>query len=358
MCKVGMITGKFLPPHRGHIIQIINSATQCEILYVLISDNKLQTERLCKESNLPVMDLLTRTKWLSQELQGFPHIKVVMMDESYMPEYPDGWIEWAALAKEIIPEKIDIIFGGEPDYTIGFAQFFPESEYRLYDYGRAQYHVTGTLVRKNPFKYWDYILGSARPFFAKKILITGTESCGKTTLTKYLGKIFHTAWSEEAGRFYANKFLGNNEDVYVLKDFQRITYMQYEADMDALHKSNKVVFYDTDALVTLYYLSLYLNIPNDQMIEGFINPDRYDAVFLCTPSVKWINDGMRFMGEQSKREQLHKILEKMYIEKGFGDKIYIIDGSYNQRLNEAIKITRSLVGESHTGHIIQDILKS
>jgi len=343
MYKVGMITGKFLPPHRGHIIQIINSATQCEKLYVLISDNKAQTERLCKESNLPVMDLLTRTKWLSQELQGFDHIKVVMIDESNIPEYPDGWVEWTALAKKAIPEKIDVIFGGEQDYTKGFAQFFPETEYKLYDYERTQYSISGTLVRQNPFKYWDYILGSARPFFAKKILLTGTESCGKTTLTKYLGKIFHTSWSEEAGRFYANKFLGDNEDVYTLKDFQRITYMQYEADMDALRKANKVVFYDTDALVTLYYLNLYLNIPNDPLIEGFVDPSRYDAVLLCTPSVKWVDDGMRFMGKQNRREELHKELEKMYFERGFENKMYMIDGDYNQRLNKAIEITNELI---------------
>lgn len=65
--KTGVFVGKFIPPHRGHINSIIDSATQCEMLYVVVSDHPQLTERLCKESNIPVMDGILRTKWLSQE---------------------------------------------------------------------------------------------------------------------------------------------------------------------------------------------------------------------------------------------------------------------------------------------------
>ena len=75
MYKTGVFAGKFLPPHRGHLSAIINSATQCETLYVVVSDNEQQTKSSCWASNLPTMDGLTRLKWLSQELQGFEHIK-------------------------------------------------------------------------------------------------------------------------------------------------------------------------------------------------------------------------------------------------------------------------------------------
>lgn len=119
--------------------------------------------------------------------------------------------------KKLIPEHIDVLFGGEKEYKKVNDQWFPNSDYLLYDYARKRYPVSATLIRNDPYKYWDYILGNARPFFAKKVLITGTESCGKTTITKYLAKIFHTSWSEEIGRYYSTKYLGGNESVSKLK---------------------------------------------------------------------------------------------------------------------------------------------
>jgi HTH-type transcriptional regulator, transcriptional repressor of NAD biosynthesis genes len=344
MYKIGVFAGKFMPPHRGHLSAIINSATQCETLYVVVSDNVFQTKRLCKESNLPTMYGLMRTKWLSQELQGFDHIKVLFLDESDIPEYPLGWSKWSARLKELIPAKIDVLFGGDPEYKKVNDIWFPQSDYILFDYSRERYPISATLVRNDPFKYWDYILGSARPFFTKKILITGTESAGKTTTTKYLAKIFHTSWSEEVGRYYSNRYLGNNESVFVVEDFGRIAYLQYEADMDALHKANKIVFYDSDAVATQYYANLYLH-EESRMVESFIDPKRYDITLMFTPSVAWVPDGLRWNQDQKVREKLHLDLLNMYKERGF-DNIVVIDGNYNQRLEKCIEIAKNLIGEN------------
>lgn len=341
MYKTGVFAGKFLPPHRGHLSSIINSATQCEILYVVVSDNSGMTKRLCDESNLKTMDGSTRVKWLSQELQGFEHIKVLLLDESDIPEYPYGWDKWSHRLKEIIPAKIDVLFGGDPEYKKVNDVWFPEADYILFDYTRNRYPVSATLIRENPFKYWDYILGSAREFFAKKVLITGTESCGKTTLTKYLAKIFHTSWSEEFGRYYSQKYLGGNEEVFNIKDFDRIAYMQYEQDMMALHGANKVVFYDTDAVVTQFYAKLYTN-QNSEMIENFVDPSRYDVVLMYTPSVSWVADGLRWNNEQEKRNKLHKELLHMYQQRGFNN-IIVFDGNYNERLEKSIDVVNNLI---------------
>lgn len=343
MYKTGVFAGKFLPPHRGHLSQIINSATQCETLYVVVSDNKNVTAKICKEGGLPLMSADLRVKWLSQELQGFNHIQIVLLDETDIPEYPRGWGYWAYALKLNISKKIDIIFSGDKEYENGYRFFFPEAEFKLFDYQRERYPVSATIIRENPFKYWDYILGSARPFFAKKVLITGTESCGKTTTTKYLGKIFYTSWSEEVGRYYATRFLGGNESVYTEKDFARIAYMQYESDMDALQKANKIVFYDTDAVVTQYYAQLYLG-KNVDIVDKFIDPTRYDAVMMFAPSVPWVDDGMRFNGGQRKREELNERLLWMY--KGYGFKnINVFYGNYHDRLEKCINLANNLIGE-------------
>jgi HTH-type transcriptional repressor of NAD biosynthesis genes len=341
--KTGVFAGKFLPPHRGHLSQIINSATQCEKLYVVVSDNKSMTANICEDAKLPLMSADLRIKWLAQELQGFEHIQIVLIDESDIPEYPYGWEYWIDYLKLAVNDKIDVVFSGDSGYTAGYKIYLPDAEFKLFDYKRERYPVSATLIRENPFKYWDYILGSARPFFAKKVLITGTESCGKTTLTKYLAKIFYTSWSEEVGRNYAGRFLGGNEAIYTDMDFVRIAYMQYEADMDALQRANKIVFYDTDAVVTQYYAQLYLDkkVPR---VDSFIDPTRYDTVILLAPTVTWVDDGMRFNGEQNKREELNIKLCKMYRDYGFYN-VRVVDGNYNERLETCINLANKLIGK-------------
>lgn len=346
MYKTGVLAGKFLPPHRGHLSAIINAATQCEILYVVVSHSDSQTEKLCKDSRCDYMSGIMRATWLSQELQGFDHIKVLLLDESNIPEYPNGWAEWSQMLKEIVPAKIDVLFGGEPDYKKVNNIWFPESDYVLFDFSRERYPISATMIRNNPLEHWDYILGSARPFFAKKILIAGTESVGKTTLTKYLAKIFHTSWSEEVGRYYSERYLGGREDGFSVEDFGRIAYLQYEADMDALRHANRVVFYDTDAVITQYYCQLYLN-KTSEIVESCVDPSRYDAVFFLSPSVKWVDDGLRVNSEQSLREKLDIKLWNMYIERGFTN-MFSIDGhgDYNKRLEQALAFTKYVLKEN------------
>ena len=335
--KTGVFAGKFLPPHRGHLNAIIHAATQVEKLYVVVSDNAIDTYNTCKKDNISVMPMKLRALWLSKELQGFSHIKVLMLDETNIPSYPAGWREWSGLLIKLIPEHIDILFGGEPEYKEVNDTYFPTSKYILYDSERERYPISATTIRKNPLLHWDYILGSARYFFAKRILISGTESCGKTTITKYLAKIYNTSWSEEYGRYYSERHLGGNEDLFTSKDFYNIAKFQYEQDMDALRKANRIVFYDSDAVVTQFYCQAYLGESNKD-IEEFCLKDRYDYILMFTPDVKWVDDGLRFMGEEDERWKNHYKLLNMYRDRGFGDKITIIHGDYSERLTKTLRI--------------------
>ena len=45
MYQTGVYFGRFCPPHRGHLYQMMVASTKCEQLIVVISDNKPQTER-------------------------------------------------------------------------------------------------------------------------------------------------------------------------------------------------------------------------------------------------------------------------------------------------------------------------
>ena len=271
---------------------------------------------------------------IKQELQDMPHIQVVKLDESDIPEYPNGWTDWAILMQLAVNEPIDIFFCGEPEYEANLRKYFT-SDVEVFDPLRTTYNISATTVRENPIEHWDHIIGPARPFFAKKVLIAGTESSGKTTLTKALAKLYHTSWSEEVGRDYAKKYLGGDETIFTNNDFARIARQQLEQDYEALRSCNKICFFDTDATITQYYSILYMGERNME-VEACIDPNKYDVVFLLKPDVEWVSDGQRLNGEQEKREELYQRLKYMYIERGFGDKIVEIGGSYNERLNQIV----------------------
>jgi HTH-type transcriptional repressor of NAD biosynthesis genes len=342
MYKTGVYFLKGLPPHRGHLNTIIEASTKCDKLYVVLSDNKHMTSRLCEDAGIKTIPARLRVQWLCQELQDIGHVKVLLLDESDIPEPPHGWEMWTLKLRGLVPDFIDVFFVGEKEYVLYLKSYFPSSACELFDPERTRYPVSATMVRSDPMKYWDYILGSARPWFAKKVLVVGTESCGKTTLVKYLAKIYHTSWSEEAGRYYAQKYLGGNESIFTDEDFTRIAHLQYEQDYHALRTANKVAFFDTDAVVTQYYSELYMGHRNPA-IDIYINPDRYDLVIMLTPDVRWVNDGQRLNGEQEQRLILHKRLKSMYEEYGFGDKIVEVSGDYNQRLHKAIELVDDLI---------------
>ncbi len=340
MYKVGVWSGRMVPPHRGHINSIIQSATMVEKLYVILSDNPERTRKECVASALPYIDSRLRLLWLSKELEGLNHIEVLYLDESDITQEPYDWKSWSGKLNKLIPEKIDVIFGGEPSYTQGYQHWYPETIYKIIDPSRTKYPISGTLIRENPFKYWDYIPGSARSFFTKKVLISGTESCMKTTMTKYLSKLYYTSWSEEVGRYYSSRYLGGREDCFTVKDFERIVLLQDEQDKEAIRTANKITFFDSDAVITQYYLEAYLKQKSsiiDMYINQFKEENKFDYILFYEPDVKWVDDGLRYMGEQKVREENSKKLLSMYENYGYKN-IIVINGNYEERLNKTIKI--------------------
>ncbi len=342
MYKVGVYFGRFCPPHRGHLYQIIEASTQCEKLIVVISDNARQTREICALAGLPTITYQLRKQWISQQLQDMDHIVVRVLDETDIPVYPNGWRLWSERMRAVVPEGIDAFFVGDTDYSDTLAEHFPEAKVELFDPSRTRYPISATDIRNDILGNWHYILGSARPFFAKKVLIAGTESCGKTTLTKCLAKLYNTSWSEEVGRYYARDYLGNDETIYTDTDFSRIAHIQYEQDYQALRSANKVCFFDTDATYTDYFSELYMGHRN-KLVEAYVDHARYDLLLYLLPDVKWVADGQRLNGEQERRMNLSDRLLAMYRANGFNDKIVIVGGSYQQRLSRAIELVDGLL---------------
>jgi HTH-type transcriptional regulator, transcriptional repressor of NAD biosynthesis genes len=334
--KIGVFPGKFLPPHRGHITAILKAHALCDKLYVVISERTVEDGNLCNIARLPYISGVLRQRWLSQELQGLG-IEVLLQNDDAVAEFPQGWGDYASLLKQTVPVAFSVIFGGEESYRQGHQQHFANIDYQVLDPQRMQWPISGTEIRNHPYLHWDYIAGSARPFFARKVLITGPESCGKTTLTRKLAKVYCTSWSEELGRDYQHDVVGGNGELFDLEDFNRIAHLQYEQDLAALRGANKVCFFDTDAVVTAFFSDVFLGKVASR-IESFIDPSKYDLVIALKPTVPWVADGLRELGDPATRELSFDQLMALYKQYGFDtENFLIIDAAdYYTRLQNCI----------------------
>lgn len=339
---IGVFPGKLMPFHRGHLAAILKASTMCDKLYVVVCGNDEETEELSVSKLIP---LKLRATWVSKELSNMSHISVIVLDETKynIPRFPNGWEQWAEALKRTVPEKFDIIFGNEESYRESHEKYLSGVEYRTFDVGREEFKISGTEIRNNPIKHWDMLSGASRPFFAKKILITGTESCGKTTLTKALAKFFYTSWSEEVGRYYSERYLGGREDAFELSDFERIAWLQQEQDLEALRTSNKVVFFDTDALITNFYAIQYLGESSNFLLE-FAKRQEYDLIIAMTPNIPWVADGQRWLSDQEIRETNHKIILDMYKKHKPNIPIIEVTGAdYLSRYEKVIEIVKKVL---------------
>ena len=164
---IGMFVGKFLPPHIGHINAIKKASKLCSKLFVVVGGDEKRNKELCDEAKIPFIDLKTKAEWIRNELKGIENIEIVEFNEEGSPTMPFGWKEWSKRLKDILGEKIDVIYGSERSYEQEYKKYFPESKYVLQDEFRKEIHISSTQIRKNVKKYYDYICDSAKPFFDK-----------------------------------------------------------------------------------------------------------------------------------------------------------------------------------------------
>jgi len=166
--KNGVVVGKFLLPHAGHIALIEKSLERCEKLYIVISDNAEKTKKACKESRLPFVSADLRKKWLVDHFAKSPRaksIKVLILDENNLKPFPDGAEEFARRLAALVPSKIDALFFGEDSKIKDNKKYFPDTEMIVYERGVATSpDIQGSKLRNNWALFRLYFVEGALAF--------------------------------------------------------------------------------------------------------------------------------------------------------------------------------------------------
>jgi HTH-type transcriptional repressor of NAD biosynthesis genes len=283
----GLVIGKFYPPHRGHKLLIDTATKAADEVHVIVCD---------KPGEDPPAVL--RAEWL-REIH--PTAKVWLIDDRY--DADDSAI-WAENCQRLLGFTPDVVCTSE-DYGERFSECLG-CRHVLVDKARIAVPVSGSAVRADPLRCWEYLEPPVRGHYAKRVVLIGAESTGKTTLASDLATKFHTLWTPEYGREYWECKMARGEpNTWRTEEFAEIAREQCRRENEAARRCNRVLFCDTDAFVTRVWHHRYMGAWSpvvDAIASEHRQPDLYLLTDVRTP---FVQDGTRD-GERI-REWMHQM---------------------------------------------------
>jgi NadR type nicotinamide-nucleotide adenylyltransferase len=126
----------------------------------------------------------------------------------------------------------------------------------------------------------------------RRIVVTGSEATGKTTLAAELAAALGTIWVPEYSREYAAARGG----ILTAADVEPIARGQRAAEEAALATTAGVVVFDTDLVSTAVYARHYYGV-TVAWVEEAIRGYPSGLYLLCDIDLPWTADGIRDRGE-------------------------------------------------------------
>ena len=311
--NTGLVLGKFLPLHNGHLYLIRFAAQHVQRLYVVVESVK----------NEPILHQ-TRLSWVRSLC---PNCEVISLVE-HMPQRPedspDFWTQWRTVLEGILPEQIDFVFAseryGNPLASVLNAQFCP------LDIGRIGENISGTQIRDDIYAHWSHLPHPVQCHFQSKICIVGAESVGKSTIAKSLAVHLNGRMVPEYARHYLETF----ERAPKLSDMPKVAFGQLCSESARSEFGDPFLICDTDPLTTLVW-SHHLFGRCDDQLRHWASSVQYDLTLLLEPDVPWVADSVRYTPND--RWAFHRRLVDTLNQ--YKRPYEIINGDWSERLIKA-----------------------
>lgn len=309
---LGVVIGKFLPPHGGHRLLIETALSRCGRVVVIV----------CGKPGDPIPPEL-RADWLREIV---PSAEIMLIDDRY--DENDSRV-WAENTIGWLGRPPDVVFTSEHygDAYAGHLGCFHVSV----DPGRVAVPCSGTAVRSDPYAMWEFIDPPVRAWFAKRVVVVGAESTGTTTLARDLARAWGTEWVPEYGREYSGKKQAAGDDAWRSEEFLEIAREQTRMEELAARQANRILIYDTNAFATCLWHRRYMGFDHEPL-EEFAKRCRADLYLLTGDEIPFVQDGLRD-GEHI-RHEMHQWFETALEQQPVP--WICIRGSETERLNAAM----------------------
>ena len=315
---LGLVIGKFYPPHRGHKLVIDTATEQSEQTVVIVCAKP--TDNISGE---------LRGQWL-REIH--PTVQVMVIDDRY--DENDSRV-WAENTVRWLGRAPDAVFTSE-GYGDPYAALMG-SRHVCVDRARGLVPISGSAVRQDPFANWDYLEPPVRAWFAKRVCVVGAESTGTTTLARTLAERLDTAWVEEYGREYSELKLARNDLLWQSEEFVDIAQEQNRREEAAARRATRILVCDTNAFATVLWHRRYLG-SHSSRVEEVARSGRCDLYLLTGDEIPFVQDGLRD-GEPI-RHEMHCWFEQALAAQAVP--WHLLRGSPEERLREAVALVKGL----------------
>jgi NadR type nicotinamide-nucleotide adenylyltransferase len=256
--SVGVVFGSFAPLHQGHLDLIMRAKKEndggCIVIVCGYDGDKGE----------PLMPHSKRYRYVREFFADDDLVAVYAINDSELgiEKYPNGWEKWIAEFKRIWNLGVDeasktkrVWYVGEKEYEQGL---ITRGEDAIYVNRKENNPISATMIRQNPVKHWDKITFPFKRVFSTNILICGTASEGKTTMTSDVGKYFNAPYSWEWARDYIRESCISDWE-FEGTDFMAFLEGQYNLNKKLINSpaNHGVFFADSDSMVTRMYAEYY-----------------------------------------------------------------------------------------------------
>ncbi|NIG56557.1 AAA family ATPase [Chitinophaga sp. Cy-1792] len=319
------VFGKFMPFHKGHEAMIRFALSHCDFLSVLICCSDQET--------LPCS---VRKSWIEATFREEPRIDIrtFQYKEDELPNTSESSAAvselWSARFKQLFPDYT-VVVTSEPygDMVAGFMgiQHIP------FDPGKNSYPVSASKIRADLFENWEYLPDSVKASLVTKVVLLGTESTGKTTLTGMLSRHFNCSAVMEAGRDIVA-----DSNHFTVADLYLIAQEHAARITRAATGPSPLIIIDTDIHITASY-GEYAFGEILQVDPAIYAANSADLYLYLNNDVPYVQDGTRLseterdLLDQSHRQTLHK----------YGLQYEEITGSWDARFEQAVQLITQLL---------------
>lgn len=331
----GLVVGKFCPLHRGHQWLLDRAQLECSEL-IILSYTKPEW---------PGFDPDRRERWLAAL---YPAATRLVLDDMRLEEacrqrglvvvkLPDNdapddthrqFVAW--VLRHLLETTVDAAFTSEA-YGEGFAAALSREQrvrgagpvrHVMVDARRKAVAVSGTSLRGDIHGLRQHLAPEVYRDFVRRVAFLGGESTGKSTLAQQLAQIYKTEFAAEYGRE-----LWEEKGGALLKDdMLHIAKTQVAREDSLALQATRYLFCDTTPLTTaLYSQALFGEIRN---ALDMLAHRAYDATFLCSPDVPFVQDGTR--RDEAFRRWQHSWYKQELRMRGIEHQV--LTGSWQQRM--------------------------
>lgn len=164
----------------------------------------------------------------------------------------------------------------------------------------------------------------------KRIVITGAECTGKSTLAQALSGYYGEPWTPE----FVRSYVGRVQRELRADDLPQIFAGQLALEDAAREKANRCVFHDTNIFSSILYANHYFGHRKDAEQVQFLERD-YALYLLCSPhGIEWAADP----GQRDSPEARDALQQKFKVSLDTLALPYIeLHGALSARMSTAIR---------------------